>query len=1416
MTEENSEALAAQQRLPASSATTYKSSLSSSSNSRTSTTLLSIRMTEEDQEERRPKLSSSPLAKEEAYHDAMTMMTPCQSSTIPLQFYHDDTNDVASTTSTFYDEESNDQEVERDSEDNYFDAVGKEATDSSRTSPAPAPQQKHEGASPDMKIGGIAMASSSTATLTLEKDNDDDDCYDSVDVDETSKDEATAISTTLLPAASMTIEASTTTHISIKQSDTVATKAAIERDLHHHHHYDGVCDDDDDTNSLNSSAPKRRMIDLDLTQANILEGKTGRKQIDDRQLVRSKPPAIKGQVAGKVSRALQSTLERKLAKAVPSTLFKKKTPPSSSSASLQHPVEEPTTGKLQKIETSVLCKQKVIGYARNRPDFYNKVVRPTSGEVNYYFVLYYSEPKQELTLVPMEVAGTIRRAGERYGRPRFRCVLQETSANWLIGQPCKHYTLIPAFMLMKTRLIVQEAWDILETSTTADDTAPTPVSSPNEGSMPPVVVGAGGKCNSTKSVGVVSPTQCNIDKTGPSRSHRTSNTSIQSAQIAAHIIARAAEVDSSADSTASISEASLLSEDVRTSTTKRSRPLSISNARLSKRDEKKPRKEEIHEKMTKPPPPNRKARQAPMSLSMTGKSIENATLWALRSSASWIKPYYLSPKKGTTNKNEEKTLKKEEHHRDDDTFYDAVDIDVVSISASPSSFIVHRNGDETKSPFATLDATVASISKQNDPPKAVTPTKTEAELQRTDGNRGQTPSFAALAEEKRRVAEIHIHELCDSIAFKPLHDIEKGLMALFKKDISANRVVERKGLNGSLRAYNALLVWAADRYEAGAYCHEIKRMRKAKPFLSQMKGDEKNLDEDAMASLNLLLQSNAQAHTWFIDTQQSPLHICMENGFPHCVKALVRQVKYDLDKISRKDSYGDSVVHSALSNGNFDCASIILFPVEYLGQAIHQTENLPRLHKILDTLEDEMGDNILSALVRYTDVSYDDSSITKTDSKDVVSKSYSLLAKIIDRLKATNYLNPLINKNHEGENVAAVAARCGAFHELKLLLSIKFMEDMFSNEMAIPVANVCTRADEYGSANVKSPLDLAKRTKELMQRNLSRKTGGSLADFENAGLFGFEDYVRNNRLMTRWMVSIDACISYLERIERSVPCDLETVRKYRQIDSTRRLGSGRAAFVLRQQSLTPLAQMQKDLMTQSFSSKHKIQLDCPSFMNLSRQQKEKARFSIKAILLENKNVPQHLTPKLIRNPQDPCHRASLSLKPHFGLFATRKIPKHTILCEYSGEVRGDNEAFGGYQAAPEYVVKLEHCDNFILSKTNDRYSDTFVLDAEWGFNEGSLINDHRWSLAWDDDVNVVHRKENVKFVEVVVNAWPHIFIMSIASIAKDEEILMDYGPDYWEKVENERLRKQDEEKSKRLRDLERELLARNGSNEMPT
>lgn len=55
-------------------------------------------------------------------------------------------------------------------------------------------------------------------------------------------------------------------------------------------------------------------------------------------------------------------------------------------------------------------------------------------------------------------------------------------------------------------------------------------------------------------------------------------------------------------------------------------------------------------------------------------------------------------------------------------------------------------------------------------------------------------------------------------------------------------------------------------------------------------------------------------------------------------------------------------------------------------------------------------------------------------------------------------------------------------------------------------------------------------------------------------------------------------------------------------------------------------------------------------------------------------------------------------------------------------------------------------------------------------------------LSWMQRTSLTKHRENVMYVEVLVNKWPRIFIITLNDIEAGEELLIDYGASYWEKL----------------------------------
>lgn len=372
-----------------------------------------------------------------------------------------------------------------------------------------------------------------------------------------------------------------------------------------------------------------------------------------------------------------------------------------------------------------------------------------------------------------------------------------------------------------------------------------------------------------------------------------------------------------------------------------------------------------------------------------------------------------------------------------------------------------------------------------------------------------TLSLAETFAKKTKEADEQLDILCHVIFFSSTIDkIKERLLIIINNHIPINKLIPRKCLNGSLRLTNPLLTWAQDRYEGSFTSNNGMTITKELKHW-----DRTRLEEDANTILKMLLDCGADPYICYPDTKQDALHVAMADGFPQCVKALISQVKYNIGHLSNQDSFGDSVVHSALSNAHYECCETILFSTP--GGTDLTLEN------ILNRVEDDQGDGILSALIKYTDVDYKDPDVS--NALTVSSTSYDLLNKIIRHLKQTNNSAPLMRQNKWNENIIFVAARCGTIHELKLVLSnfptvLKTCLD--------PSQSTSLRT--YIAPESNSPLELASETLLMIENNLNKTFGGDLKHFEKARICGCEEYVQNADYMESWKISMQRCIKLLK------------------------------------------------------------------------------------------------------------------------------------------------------------------------------------------------------------------------------------------------------------------------------------------------
>eukprot|EP00854_Cymbomonas_tetramitiformis_P001431 gene1431-2050_t len=133
--------------------------------------------------------------------------------------------------------------------------------------------------------------------------------------------------------------------------------------------------------------------------------------------------------------------------------------------------------------------------------------------------------------------------------------------------------------------------------------------------------------------------------------------------------------------------------------------------------------------------------------------------------------------------------------------------------------------------------------------------------------------------------------------------------------------------------------------------------------------------------------------------------------------------------------------------------------------------------------------------------------------------------------------------------------------------------------------------------------------------------------------------------------------------------------------------------------------------------------------------------------------------------------------------SVHKLGKGTLIGMYDGWVALNNAeysvrvAVGVHEKAYEsYAVEFDRW-NDLNQKALEGDSLLITAYGEGRFNAMKYINDISY-----DPMNGIHpmdRLANVRFVEVEVDGWPYLLVITIADIMGGDEILLAYGNDYW-------------------------------------
>lgn len=149
---------------------------------------------------------------------------------------------------------------------------------------------------------------------------------------------------------------------------------------------------------------------------------------------------------------------------------------------------------------------------------------------------------------------------------------------------------------------------------------------------------------------------------------------------------------------------------------------------------------------------------------------------------------------------------------------------------------------------------------------------------------------------------------------------------------------------------------------------------------------------------------------------------------------------------------------------------------------------------------------------------------------------------------------------------------------------------------------------------------------------------------------------------------------------------------------------------------------------------------------------------------------------------DPCHPAKRDNinNPVFGLFAKEKIKKKSIIIEYCGILQTSNE----YKKEVNNFEKFDgqYRSHGISYFCDNEFGNSFVINSSYYSNECVFVND-----GTKDCIFGKWSKYNCSFFEIIINEMPHIFLRAFNDINPGDELLTEYGSQFWKKFSEDRI-----------------------------
>ena len=143
-----------------------------------------------------------------------------------------------------------------------------------------------------------------------------------------------------------------------------------------------------------------------------------------------------------------------------------------------------------------------------------------------------------------------------------------------------------------------------------------------------------------------------------------------------------------------------------------------------------------------------------------------------------------------------------------------------------------------------------------------------------------------------------------------------------------------------------------------------------------------------------------------------------------------------------------------------------------------------------------------------------------------------------------------------------------------------------------------------------------------------------------------------------------------------------------------------------------------------------------------------------------------------------AHEQAMDGKVHYGAFAKVCIPAGTNLGIYAGQVATEGGATNQQNETAMFSTAP-----FMLTERWGMDNDQLVMYCMVSRNETAYFNEFRTDIKQPGDASVNREggEPNVSVAEVLVDVKPMLVLFSTKAVKQEEELMFDYGQDYWDK-----------------------------------